>query len=224
MKIDTKIKGWDFSPEKEKKEKQFSADGSDTLDDLRGEINKLETRLAEIPGLIVKNEKITAKKKQDAAFLRGLKRRKRKKWEKANGKSAIATADQLEAQADELDAVIASLKVEQKRLPDRLDSLKKQVNTLVNAEGKGIEKGIDPESAKTLGEMEVAKQQEALRQQQLMMQKQAVQQKQAEADAKKDPPKTTDQTMWFWVAGIGLLLIIAGFFMVKKLSAKPVTT
>ena len=66
MELDTKIKGWDFSTKEKqekqqkqkKQEKQFSADGSGTLDDLRGEINKLENRLAEIPGLIIKKEKI----------------------------------------------------------------------------------------------------------------------------------------------------------------------
>lgn len=216
MSIETKIKGWNFSTtEKSKIESHYSADGSTTVDELRNDLNKLEKRLAEIPGLIQSKQNLATQKRQDAAYLKGLKRRKRKRWEKDHGTSAIATADKYEDEADNIDAEITSLNTEKSRLPDRIESLKKQINTLVNAEGEGIAKGIDPESAKQLGQIEVAKQKEAMQKQAIIEQKQA-----AAQQSKENQSNTDNQNKWIWIGGIGLLTLILIVFAILKLKPK----
>lgn len=223
MEIATKIKGWKFLNDEQGVETHFDFDGSESLDELRAEINKHEARLAEIPGLIVKNQNIINQKKQDAAFVLGLGWIKRRKWEKQNGKTVEAAASALNAQASELEGVIASLKTEQRRLPERIDSIKSQVNTLVKAEGKGIEKGIDPESAKQLGEIEVAKQQQVLEHERQLIQKQAETQKETdekEADEKEKKAKKEAQTKWLIIGGVSLLVIIGIVAAIKKFKAK----
>lgn len=219
MSIDTKIKGWNFSLV-EKEEQHFSADGSTTIDSLRSDLEKLEKRLAELPGLIKSKQNLVDKKRQDAAYLKGLKKHKRKKWEKANGKSAIATADKWEDEADNLEAEITSLQAELKQLPDRIDSLKKQINTLVNAESQGMQQGIDPASAKQLGEMAVAKEQDALKKQQEIEQSQKAAQQQAQ-QANQQTGKQNNNT-WIVIGGVGLLLLIVGIVAVLKFKSKPI--
>lgn len=214
MKIDTKIKGWNFL-KKDEPEGHHSLDGSSSLDELQDELSKLEDRLVAIPSMITKKQNAATLKDNDAAYLLGLGWLKRRKWEKQNGKTVEQAAKQLKTEAEELRAEVSSLKTEKDRLPDRIETLQKQINTLINAESKGMEKGIDSDSAKQLGEIEVAKQQEALKHQQLMMQKQA-----QEAENSKEE-KRGSQTQWFVIAGVGLLLIVAAFFVIKKLKAKP---
>lgn len=214
MKIDTKIRGWNFL-KREYPEKHFALDGSGSLESLQDELNKLESRLAEIPGLITKKQNVIAQKKQDATYLLGLGWIKRRKWEKQNGKTVEGAAKELTGQADALQAEIESLKVENERLPERIETLKKQIETLVDAEGKGMEKGIDSESARQLGEMEVAKQREALAQQQMMMQKQMIAQETENSDDKK-----SSSTIWIVVAAGGLIILVSAILLIKRFKTR----
>jgi len=215
MRTINNIKGWDF-----RTERHFSADGGgseSTLNELREEVNKLENRLSEIPKLITQNKNLILQKRKESTWLKSLSRRKRRKWEKDNGKDALQLAYQMEQQAKNAEATIASLKTEQTRLPERIDAIKKQISTLVNAEGKGIEKGIDPESAKQLGEIEVAKQQAELQHQQ------QVRQKQAEAAQNEEDDKGS--TTSIWITGGALVALIITIIIISRIrKAKLKTT
>ncbi|CAG5082284.1 type VII secretion EssA family protein [Parvicella tangerina] len=223
MKIDTKISGWNFGQSIAQPEVYYAADGASTLTDLRSSLDKLEKRLVELPSVIKNYQDIISRKQADIGYLKGLSNRKKKKWEKDNGgKNADEVVYQLEKDIDVYEGKIESAKAEQKRLPGRISDLKKQIQALVEAESKGIEKGIDPDSAKQLGEIEVAKQQQELEYQKQMQQ---AQQKQAEQQQQKEEEdKKSSQMQWVIIAGVSLLVIIGIVVAIKKFKANKLKT
>ncbi|CAG5086786.1 type VII secretion EssA family protein [Parvicella tangerina] len=219
MNVDTKISGWNFGRVSPITEAYYSANGASTLDDLRKSLEKLENRLVELPAVLKNYQDAISRMQSDINYLAGLSNRKKKKWSKENGgKDVGQVIYDLEKKIDVYEGKIDSAKAEQKRLPSRISDLKNQIKALVEAEGKGIEKGLDPEAAKQLGEIEVAKQQQELefqKQQQQAQQKQAEQQQQE----KEEADKKASQTQWFIIAGVGLLLIIGIIVAIKKFRA-----
>ena len=224
MKVDTKIKSWKFLHDES--EGYHAADGSSTATELRNSLEALEKRLVELPALIKKYKDIIDRKEADIKHLNGLSNWKKKKWEKENGRNAGEVVYQLGKDVDVYEGKIASAEAEQKRLPNRINDIKTQIKTLVEAEGKGIEKGIDPEAAKQLGEIEVAKQQEALEHQKLMQQKQADQQKEKDQQKKEEKAESEAKAaMQKWIIGgvVTLLLIVGAILAYKHFKAKKLT-
>lgn len=224
MKIDTKISGWNFGQSIAQPEVYYAADGARTLTDLRSSLDKLEKRLVELPSVLKNYQDIISRKQADINYLNGLSNRKKKKWSKDNGgKDVGQVVYELEKDIDVYEGKIASAKAEQKRLPGRISDLKKQIQALVEAESKGIEKGIDPDSAKQLGEIEVAKQQQELEYQKQMQQ---AQQKQAEQQQqqKEEEDKKSSQMQWVIIAGVSLLVIIGIVVAIKKIKANKLKT
>jgi hypothetical protein len=66
---------------------KFSADGSTTLDSLKTEKQRLETRLTEIPRTVANLQNSVNLMTSDITWLEGLNNRRKKDWEKENGKS-----------------------------------------------------------------------------------------------------------------------------------------
>jgi LPXTG-motif cell wall-anchored protein len=220
-----KIKGWNFK-------KAFSADGSNTLNTLNADKKKLEARLLAIPTLIAQLRDSIMRAKNDVIWLEGLSNRKRKKWEKEKGTTVETAVYNYQKGIVTSTGRITSMTAEQKLIPSKIKAIQTQLDTLVKGESVGLEKGLDAESAKALGEIELQKEKErlvyerAIREAELKAETQKLE-LQAEKDRQEFEVKTkanekagTDQNKLFIGIGITLLLIIGGFILYKRKIAK----
>ncbi len=218
-----KIKGWNFK-------KAFSADGSTTLNTLNADKKRLQARLLEIPKIIPQLEESLRRAKSDIIWLKGLNNRKRKKWEKEKGTTVEIAVYNYEKGVVTNTGRIASLKTEQKQIPAQIAAIQKQLDALVKGESTGLEKGLDAESAKALGDIELQKEKErlahdrAIREAELKAETQK-RELQAEKDrqvfeAQAKDKAGSNQNKLFIGIGVALVLIVGGFILYKRKVAK----
>jgi len=207
-----KITGWNFKM-------GYNADGESTLETLTAEKKRLEARIVQIPKTIAQlNHSITITQ-NDINWLNSLSSRRKKKWAEENGKSveqAIALANR---KVVEMKGQISSMTAEKSRIPEQIKSIQRQLDSLVKGESTGLEKGIDKETAKELGELELQKERDKmahennLREAELAAQKIELEQKQTTGDNK---------TKWLIGAGIVLLITVVGWIVYKKQLANKI--
>src|ERR1043165_5079199 len=77
-----KMIGWNFFTGRE-----LNADGSTTIQTLKDEKKRLEARLVEIPVLVSRLQTSITNMQSDITWLEGLNNRRRRDWEKDNGKN-----------------------------------------------------------------------------------------------------------------------------------------
>lgn len=229
---DGKIIGWDFK-------KAYNADGGTTIDSLKAERSKLEARLKQIPIEIANLSNTIKLRVEDINWLRSISKRKLKKWEKEKGVDANTQIYRVEQAIVDFRARIASMQTEQKRIPSQISTITSQINTLIKGESTGLEKGIDRETAKELGQIELQKERDrmeherALRKAQLEEDKieaakqAAAQQRRQESEKQVAKKEASEQSQKNWLIGIGAVVvlgIIAWIIYKRRLAAKALTT
>lgn len=205
-----KIKGWKF-----RQERWSGVDGSSTRESLIAEKKRLAARVSQIPILMAQKQRSVKVMTDDMNWLKSLSNLKRKRWEKDHRKDAGATIRLLENRINTEKAAIQSLASEKSRIPEQLSAIEKQLNTLVEGESKGLEKGLDKESAQALGELEVQKQTNQLEHEKNLQNQQLESQRmqlQKEAEAKAG----ASQNKWFLILGISALVVIGGIAWYKR--------
>ena len=210
--------------------KAYSADGTSTLDALKSERSKLQARLKQIPIEIANLTNTIRLRQEDINWLRSLSNRKRKKWEKEKGTTANEAIYRAEQAIVDYKARVASMSEEKKRIPAQISSITKQIDTLVKGESTGLEKGIDRETAKELGEIELQKERERLAHErslrEIQLAEQQAEQQRQEQEQKKAKIVADEQKQNNLLLGIGAIIIIAIIawviykrkFAVKKLA------
>ncbi len=222
-----KIKGWDFK-------RAYSADGSNTLETLTADKKRKEARLLEIPKILAQLNDTLKRAKNDIIWLKGLKRRKKKKWEKEKGTTVEAAVLHYEKGIVTNTGRISSLTTEKSQIPNQIKAIQTQLDTLVKGESKGLEKGLDSDSAREIGKIELQKEKErlaherAVREAELKAEKekrelQAERDRQTQAvqaKAEAEEKAGSNQNKLFIGVGITLLLIVGGFILYKRKMAK----
>lgn len=211
-----KIIGWNFT---KGMKRTYNADGGTTLEMLTAEKTRLETRLVEIPKLIAQLHHSVNVIQKDINWLGSLSNMKRKKWEKENGKS-IGTAQHEGANAiTKMKGQITSMTQEKSRIPDQIKSIDSQLTALVKGEATGLEKGIDKETARELGEIELQKERDRMAHERALREAELEQQQLAAAAAEKEKQGKAQNKVWI-VLGVIVLLAIAGYIVYKRRKAK----
>lgn len=209
-----KIKGWRFL----NRPKTFSADGSTTLDNLRAEKTKLESRLAQIPGLISQIQNSINVTQQDIDWLNGLNNRRKKNWEKDNGGKRVEDAVyEATNRIVDWNATISNLSNEKGRIPEQLKAVDRQLEALVQGESKGLSKGLSSATARDLGVLEVKKEQANIIQEQQIN---AVELEKAKAEQEQLAQKMSPTLKWSLIIGSAILLIVIAFIIYKKGASK----
>lgn len=219
-----KIKGWNFK-------RAYAADGSaSTLEQLTAEKRRLEARLLEIPKIIPQLEASLERARNDIEWLKSLGMLKRRKWEKEKGTTVEVAIYNYEKGIVTNTGRIESLKLEQKQLPSKIQDIQNQLDKLVQGESKGLEKGLDKETAKEMGEIELQKEKErlaherALREAELKAEseKRALEAEQLRQEQKTQSEEKVgkNQTKLFIGIGIALILLVGGFILYKRKMTK----
>ena len=156
--IRAQIKGWHFPHQRAK----LAADGSTTLDNLRAEKTRLESRLAQIPGLISNLQHSIQVLQQDITWLGSLNNRRKKNWEKENGKSVEKAMYDGTNILVGYKAQVTNLENEKARIPEQIKAVDRQLEAMIQGESQGLSRGLDSKTARELGEMEVLKEQQKI--------------------------------------------------------------
>lgn len=212
--MNSKIKGWQFL----KRPKTYSADGSTTLDNLRAEKTKLESRLAQIPGLISQIQNSIKVTQQDIDWLNGLNNRRKKDWEKDNGGKRVE--DAVYEASNKIvgwKATITNLSAEKGRIPEQLKAVDRQLEALVQGESKGLSKGLSSATAKELGELEVKKEQDNIIQEQQLK---AVELEKARTEQEKLEQQMSPVLKWSIIIGSVILVSVIAYIVYKKRTLK----
>lgn len=218
-----KILGWNFFLPKQK----LSADGTTTNETLRAEKQRLESRLTEIPRIIANLQNTINLTNSDIVWLEGLNNRRKKDWEKENGKSVEqAVYDGKKAVVD-YQAQIDSMNTEKGRIPDQIKAIDRQLEALVKGESDGLSKGLTKAHAEQLGKIELLKEQETINHE-VQMQQVELQKAQAIAQTEVQKVQGMSPTLkWsLIIGGSALVLIIVGYIIYKRkqaLNLKAVT-
>lgn len=159
----TRIIGWNF-------QRKYSADGSTTQQTLLAEKKRLEGRVTEIPGLISKIQNNINLTQSDIDWLNSLNNRRRKDWEKENGKNIEQVVYDAANQIVSWKAQIDQLNTEKSRIPGQIADIDRQLAALVKGESDGLSKGLDKTTAKELGEMALKKEQNTIEHEAAMQQ------------------------------------------------------
>jgi len=212
--MNSKIKGWQFL----KRPKTYAADGSTTLDNLRAEKTKLESRLAQIPGLIAQIQNSIKVTQQDIDWLNGLNNRRKKDWEKENGGKRVEdVVYEASKKIVGWNATISNLNSEKSRIPEQLKAVDRQLEALVQGESKGLSKGLSSDMAKELGELELKKEQNNIIQEQQLK---AIELEKARSESEKAKQQISPILKWSLIIGSVLLLSIIAYIVYKKRSLK----
>lgn len=215
------IKGWNFS-------RYYSADGSEeksTQNSITEQKKQLEARLLQIPSLISANEQAIARMQSDYDWLSSLDKRRQREYEKKNSVHPHEAAASVKNKINQTKAIVASLKVEQGRIPTQLEVLTKQMETLIKGESEGLAKGLDKESAQALGEIELEKEKAQLEHQAKLAE---IEEKNAEQIALEEAQKraagtdTGSNTKLIIGISITVVLIIIGIMLYRKQMAKGI--
>lgn len=210
------MKGWNFL-------RKLSADGSTTQQNLIAEKKRLEARYAEIPGQVSKIQNSINLTQSDITWLNSLSDRRKKNWEKENGKDIDQVIWDANIAIVNNKAEIDKLNTERARIPDQIKEIDRQLASLVKGESDGLSKGLTAAVAKQLGEAELVKEQQKIEHENAIQQVQ-LQQAKAEADtataaataAKKG---MSPQVKWGLIIGGTILLIVIGIVIYKRSQA-----
>jgi hypothetical protein len=213
-----KILGWNFFLPKQK----LSADGTTTStnETLRAEKQRLEARLTEIPILIARMQNTVNVTSSDITWLGGLNNRRKKDWEKENGKSVEQAVYDAKNLVVDYNAQISALNAEKARIPDQIKAIDRQIEALVKGESDGLTKGFTKAHAEQLGAIELKKEQETITHE-AQMQQVELQKAQAEAQTAVQNAQGMSPTLkWsLIIGGSVVLLVIIGYVIYKRKQA-----
>lgn len=217
-----KGKFWNFFLPKAK----LSADGSTTLESLRAEKQRLEARLMQIPTTVTNLQNSINLMTSDIKWLEALNNRRRKDWEKENGKSVEQAVYDANNRIVDYTAQINSMNTEKSRIPAQIEAINRQLEALVKGESDGLSKGLTLAHAQQLGQLELQKEQDKIVHE-TKMQEVELQQAQATAQAEAQKAKGMDPQMkWGLIIGGSILVVIIIIVMVirhkKALALKAV--
>lgn len=205
---------------------KLSADGSTTLDSLKAEKQRLEARLTEIPRSIANLQNSINLMSSDITWLEGLNNRRKKDWEKENGKSVEQAVYDAKNRIVDYNAQISSMNTEKSRIPAQIEAVDRQLDALVKGESTGLEKGLTVAHAQQLGQLELQKEQVKITHETQM---QEVQLQQAQAVAQAEVEKTkgmNPQLKWGLIIGGSIVVVIVVVMVIrhkKALALKAVT-
>lgn len=202
---------WNFFLPKPK----LSADGSTTLDSLKAEKQRLEARLTQIPITIANMQNSINLMSSDITWLEGLNNRRKKDWEKENGKSVEQAVYDAKNRIVDYNAQISAMNTEKSRIPDQIKAIDRQLEALVKGESDGLSKGLTTAHAQQLGQLFLQKEQEQITHE-TKMQEVELQQAQAVAQAETEKAKGMNpQLKWGLIIGGSLILIIVIVMVIR---------
>ena len=206
------IKGWNFRPQLNKV-RYSAADGSTTLDSLRADKQRLEVRLAQIPGLISGLKHTIQVTENDITWLGSLNNRRKKNWEKENGKSVEQAMYDGTNNVVKWKGQVSALETEKSRIPEQIKAIDRQLESLVKGESSGLSKGLDAATAAKLGELEV------IREKQKIQHETTLQQAEVEkAEAEKEQMKPW--LKWTLIIGSVVLVAVTIILLVRRSKKK----
>lgn len=215
------IRGWRFP-------RYYSADGSDsqsTRDAISIEKKNLEARLAQIPSQIAAYEQSIVRMQQDYDWLSSLDKSRQKSYQKENGKHPHEVSAAIVVKINEANNAIGSLRQEKSRIPQRLEELQKQLDSLVRGESDGLAKGLDKESAKALGEIELQKEKARFAHEAKILDietQKAEQLAQKELEQNQTEQTKGNNTKLIVGISVAVVLIIIGIIIYRKRMAKGI--
>ena len=202
---------WNFFLPKPK----LSADGSTTLDSLKAEKQRLEARLTEIPRTIANLQNSINLMSSDITWLEGLNKRRKKDWEKENGKSVEQAVYDAKNRIVDYNAQISAMNTEKSRIPEQIKAIDRQLEALVKGESDGLSKGLTTAHAQQLGQLFLQKEQEQITHE-TKMQEVELQQAQAVAQAETEKAKGMNpQLKWGLIIGGSLIVIIVIVMVIR---------
>lgn len=202
---------WNFFLPKPK----LSADGSTTLDSLKAEKQRLEARLTQIPITIANMQNSINLMSSDITWLEGLNNRRKKDWEKENGKSVEQAVYDAKNRIVDYNAQISAMNTEKSRIPDQIKAIDRQLEALVKGESDGLSKGLTTAHAQQLGQLFLQKEQEQITHE-TKMQEVELQQAQAVAQAETEKAKGMNpQLKWGLIIGGSLIVIIVIVMVIR---------
>ncbi len=203
---------WNFFLPKAK----LSADGSNTLETLRAEKLRLETRLTQIPTTIANLQNSINLMSSDITWLGGLNNRRKKDWEKENGKSVEQAVYDAKNRIVDYQAQIAAMNTEKSRIPDQIKAVERQLEALVKGESDGLSKGLTVAHAQQLGQIALQKEQEVISHE-IKMQEVELQQAQTVALAEAEKAKGMNpQLKWGLIIGGSIIVIIIVVVVIRQ--------
>lgn len=206
---------------------KLSADGSTTLDSLKAEKQRLEARFTEIPRTIANLQNSISLMSSDITWLTGLNNRRKKDWEKDNGKSVEEAVYYAKNLIVDYQAQIASMNTEKSRIPAQIEAIDRQLEALVKGESEGLSRGLTTAHAQQLGKLELLKEQEKITHE-TKLQEVELQQAQAVAQAQVQKAQGMNpQLKWGLIIGGSIIAIIIVVMVIrqqkKALALKAVT-
>lgn len=195
---------------------KLSADGSSTLDSLKTEKQRLETRLTEIPRTIANLQNSINLMTSDITWLEGLNNRRKKDWEKENGKSVEQAVYDARNRMVDYNAQISAMNTEKSRIPAQIEAIDRQIEALVQGESSGLTKGLTTVHAQQLGQLALQQEQEKITHETKM---QEVELQQAQAVAQAEVQKAQEmnpQLKWGLIIGGSILVIIIVVVVVRS--------
>ena len=157
----------------------------------------------------------------DITWLQGLNNRRKKDWEKENGKSVEQAIYDAKNITVDYNAQISVLNTEKGRIPDQIKAIERQLEALVKGESDGLSKGLTTAHAQQLGQLALQKEQEQITHE-TKMQEVELQQAQATAQAEVEKAKGMNpQLKWGLIVGGSIIVIIVIVMVIrhKKASA-----
>lgn len=202
---------WNFFLPKQK----LSADGSTTLETLRKEKQRLEARFSQIPTLVANLQNSINLMSSDVSWLGALNNRRKKDWEKENGKSVEQAVYDANNRIVDYQGQITALNTEKSRIPEQITAIDRQLEALVTGESNGLSKGLTLAHSKQLGELELQKEQEKITHE-TKMQEVELQQAQAIAQTQADQAKGMNpQIKWAIIIGSSIVVIIIVIMVIR---------
>ena len=207
--------GWNFS----RSRKNYNADGASSLETLTSEKRRLELRLVDLPKQIAQLKHGISVLQSGLDWINSLSNMKRKNWEKDNGTTVENQTRLVSTRITDMNAQVTALSSEKARIPEQLSNVQKQLDALVKGEAQGLEKGLDKETARELGEMELVNEQEQIDHDRAIRQAQLEQQ--IEEPVEEKEPMSTGVKIAIG-AGVLLILVIVGYMLYQRSKNKIV--
>lgn len=212
------ITGWNFL-----KKPKLNADGSTTIQTLKDEKKRLEARLVEIPVLISRLQTSIANMQSDITWLNGLNNRRRKDWEKENGKNIEQVVYDATNTIANYNSQISALNTEKSRIPAQIETVDRQLQALVTGESAGLTKGLTAAQAQQLGVLELKKETEKIEHEQQLQQVE-LQRAQTEAQAAAEGVQPMNQNLkWGLIIGAAILALAIIIYVIRKRRAALAT-
>lgn len=206
---------WNFFLPKRK----LSADGSTTLDSLRAEKQRLEARLTQIPTTVANLQNSINLMSSDVTWLNGLNNRRKKDWEKENGKSVEQAVYDANNRIVDYQAQISAMNTEKSRIPSQIEAIDRQLEALVKGESDGLSKGLTKANAQELGQLALQQEQDKITHE-TKMQEAELQQAQAVAQAETQKANGMNpQLKWGLIIGGSIIVIIIVVMMIRHKKA-----